>query len=25
MFYFDNGELKSPPCHDDARCGATAK
>ncbi len=22
---FDNGELKSPPCHDDARCDATAK
>jgi hypothetical protein len=25
MLYFDNGELKSPPCHDDARCDATAK
>jgi hypothetical protein len=25
MFYFDNGELKSPPCHDDVRCDASAK
>ena len=25
MFYFGNGELKSPPCHDDAQCDVTAK
>jgi len=25
QIYFGNGELKSPPCHDDARCDAMAK